>query len=752
MINPRSILFIFIFFCFLFTVQLKSQIFDQEEVARKSLVELKNKLDSISSYKEWALLEAIKNNFSYCSELVGLVSEYKAKLEKNNNIITEKINQRNQIDLSERFMKITGTVESIESGFSMINTGQERFSIKGTFKYNQSITGSIKYIGGTTNFKVLGGGSYNLDNYELVHGQAPREKYDDLSNEIDKIREKNKIYYTDLIGECLTVVNKDIEKYTSLLLAIHYKSGIKLLGDNAFEEAYNEFGFVISIKADYEDVQNKYSTAKNNFLYGKASYFAQVGDFNKSYNIYLTLSYPLEFKDAKQLFDQTFRSYISEQLKEVNKKNDLNGFLAIFDTIETKSSISNDEGYFKSIKKDLSTELNKFAQEYFYPTNNQSKYTVVPDGYFLSSEGKEIFMDGFLFSNEPINYLLLRSFEVAHDSKLNFSYSKLTPFDDFYIPPKILSDLTNWIGGAPLSENDKTYIACAGWISIKEKEVFSSSSDRNASSVRNKLITNANELEKYNNHYKFILKDLKDGNPKEDLIKESLRIKSQTQDQNQQIKELAYNTGKVIAPKRLYLIPKAGISFSTVSWNAPASISTLYPDTRVHSGFLGYQFNLLFGINFDDNQFIGTEIYHGLGINFSYFFSSKPTSKDVSFSNNPSHIEMFYNTLEMTEFNIELRYSNGAFIGIGYSKINFDMTYQALGQQLININEDKKASAFSLSIGLDGGWYELYIKSIIGTEKDGPYSWDSKNLSGNVQYGLKIGIPIRLMREEPVFY
>jgi len=731
-----------------FPFVLLPQIKEQNE--KNDLIEMQNKLSSSSINQIANLVENYSVNYN---SLSAPLKTYKQQLNSNRKLITSYENEIKKLDYNISYISLNGIVESRENKFAIVLCNGVRYAIRSSLKPGTYFSGSVKSIEGLTYYSDPSGRQLSLGNYMPVKGESPEQKYQNILKKINSLKNEETTNLQTLKQEAINVLDKEIELRNEKITFHYYECGSNNLAKADYKTALSDFNIVNDVNPNYKDLTSKLILARNNYFYANAFEYSAENNLLKAYNIYFNLAYPDDFKDSKQLFIQTFENYIDETQMEATKKNDINIFLALYDTIESKIEFSKDEYLLNGILEKYRKDLNNFTLEYYNPDRVVSSYDIVPEGYYLTEgKGTKVDVPGFLISKNPFNYQLFKSYEITHNTKLNFAYSKSSPFSQLKIPSNNLKSVADWIGVELLTENDLVYLECDGWISLKEKEIFTNNSQGHASKNLYRNQKTEKEVTDYKNHYKVLIINLKNKELEDKIEVESSEISARQKSEMQQIKEFAYNSGEVIAPKRLFLIPKAAINLSSVSWKPPASISNPFPDTKIHAGFAGYQFDVLFGINFDDNKFIGSEIYHGLGINFSYYRSIKPTDKDVSFSDNPHEIEMFYNSLKLSEFNAELRYSNGYFIGVGYSSFNFRMTYQALGQQIISVDDNKKGSAFSLSIGIDGGWYELYVKTILSSGKDGPFAWDNKNLAGNILYGIKFGFPIRLIREEPVFY
>lgn len=254
-----------------------SQGLEQENMARKSLQELRDNLIKQNSSNEPYVMDILSKNIQYCEKLKNLLDDYNiqnAKLEKS---ISLKMDESGKIDLSESYIKISGIVGSVESGYSMIKTDKGRFSVKGIFNYNQRITGYIKRIDGRTNFRTISGSNFTLDNYKLVKGVIPKEKYIKLTATIENEKRIKKELYEKFIENCIIVVDAEIVKIEELILKNHYQLGEEYFIKGDFKNAMIEFAQVLKLNADYLNIREKYNTAKISY-YCNVKYKVHIAD------------------------------------------------------------------------------------------------------------------------------------------------------------------------------------------------------------------------------------------------------------------------------------------------------------------------------------------------------------------------------------------------------------------------------------------------------------------------------------------
>lgn len=224
-----------------------------------------------------------QNEMDICPALDSLVNAYYEQRSKITQNISDKVNERSRLDLSKQTIKVNGIVESKERGYSIINSNGYYYAVKIDLIIGQSYIGGLRLDRGIIKYKPLGGKSYNVKISTPVPGESPKEKYEKLTKEIERINKQQIELWNNFKLDFEQELKTEIDKRKNILIKEHYTNGEKYLEMKDYKSAYKEFLYVQSIDMNYKDVTQKIELSNNkNSVVGSSTVYKIVntgGDY-----------------------------------------------------------------------------------------------------------------------------------------------------------------------------------------------------------------------------------------------------------------------------------------------------------------------------------------------------------------------------------------------------------------------------------------------------------------------------------------
>jgi hypothetical protein len=199
-----------------------------------------------------------------CPSLEGIVTQFKSKKSESTSKISERLQRRNQLDLSVQVTQIEGTVESQTKGCSIINSKGSLIAVRANVPVGSSYKAYVKRGSGTVTYKPLGGSTQTLQTYVPVSGGSPQEHYCSLTKEIDNLQTRYNDLWEKFKMECRGEVSSELLKAKQELLNKHYALGENFLAKKEYDSALVEFTYVKTLDVNFKDVSAKLDLANNN--------------------------------------------------------------------------------------------------------------------------------------------------------------------------------------------------------------------------------------------------------------------------------------------------------------------------------------------------------------------------------------------------------------------------------------------------------------------------------------------------------
>jgi hypothetical protein len=734
-----EILFL-MFFAFLI-LQHRGYAQANEENLNKSLISLS---DSLKAAKRSVSkgIGIIQRHISLSPGIKESYGQFDEKHQSEMSVINKKELELSKIDISGKYMTIDGFVESRQNGMAIINSNDRLYALKSGLSLGSRFKGSVKQIPGSADYTTPRGGNATLNIYAPAKEKDPKVKYDKLNAEIEKLRQINEEHFSVFRDSLIALINSEIAANNKIIVEAHYRNAENYLSQANYIKARNEYLVVQRLVRNYKDTPKKIETVYNYLKFNKALDYENSAQFDSAAELYFELTYPAEFNSCKEKFKAVFEKWADELFRNGGEFNKLHPFIVVFDSIESKKKRSLDFDYFSALSNDRIPKLKAYIERRFSYENFQDDFVPVPEGYYYNTYGEKTPVSAFLVFSPGLDIDMLRAYEILTGNKL-ISQNPSSLSDNFeWLSDSEIKQVANFYKMAPLTQSDIEYIKADGWESEKAKIRYTQTEgqtnynfipDRKRLKILPAAITNeAPRLSAFTS-----IKQMD--------FKVSSRVDRQKED--------AIENGYVFAPGRLLLAPSFSIGWNFLNWS-PYPLS---PDYKtIKDGYLGIEGGLFIGVNIFPSRAGSFEKFNGLGLNISYSYATLHDDGKKNDLDNYSSIKIDKFSLEGLE--VELRYQAVFFLGFGYAK--FKHSYESnytnsafTGTVPWSLKHDSNFNSFFINTGINGQYFQLFLKSYISEDKDGLFSWQSNgHINGNIMTGLKLYLPIRLFRDIPLFY
>ena len=709
----------------------------QEENTNNELKQFKIEIQKLSDFEDDANKKDLVNSVEKYQHTTPAINEIYTKFQASIRQISDKIKTQEALYQKQsdepNYPSISGYVESREKGFAIINMGNNRCALKSSLKLGAQYNGCIKPIDGTTDYVAPGNYQYRLGNYAPVKNNNREEKLNAIGTTIKNLGTQQVSLYGELITDIVASINTTISSNNNKIVETRYNQGSTDFTNSNFSSALINFTAVYELNNNYKDIKSRVIDARNNYDYTDGLKLEQNQAAVGAYSCFYNLAYPAPFKNAKEKFKQLFETYYLSQIQEAASAKNLEQYISVFDTLSKKYSDGYDNLYFKSLITSWKKPFEEFVKTNYSAKVSLDKFIVIPSGYYYTSYGDKVRIETFCVKAAPHNFDLMRSFEIVFESNVISDKENRHDIEMKNVPTGVQQKFAAWLGYSLLSVSEFEYLKCDGWRSLAENDKYTLG---NASAYTNYGVTD--EL-----YFKIDMANLSE----KELSFISDKASSNRSEVSNRVniqKDYAIQQGAILAPHRLYITPTVGIGYESITW-APVNLVTAADIAQVNESVVPLEAGIFIGANLSSLFSEGSEDFGGIGVGVNYvqvLNSSLITSKNIIIESSKLNIK---------GLEIELRYQRKISVGIGMSFYKYDYTFNSQG--IIGYQEsNEKLQDFFIHFGWDWNYFSIYMKTHFSNFQNGIFAWDSKNLTGNVTLGMQLKLPIKLFRDEPLFY